>query len=81
MERFDAIGRRRDKDLAGRPIDTKTKLPDGSEIDGLAGLRDYLLGTLIGMAPGIALTVVPMIFVLRPTATQLQLVRLIIRSV
>ena len=45
LERFDAIGWRRDNDLAGRAIHTKTKLPDGSEIDGLAGLRDYLLGT------------------------------------
>ena len=45
LEGFDSIGRRRDRDLAGRPIDTETKLPDGSEINGLAGLRDYLLET------------------------------------
>ncbi len=45
LEGFDAIGRRRDKDLGNRPIDTKTKLPDGTTIDGLAGLRDYLLKT------------------------------------
>ena len=43
LEGFDAIGRRRDKDLGNRPIDTKTKLPDGTSIDGLTGLRDYLL--------------------------------------
>ncbi len=43
LEGFDAIGRRRDKDLGNRPIDTKTKLPDGTAIDGLTGLRDYLL--------------------------------------
>ena len=43
LESFDAIGRRRDNDLAGRAIDTKTKLPDGREIEGLDGLRDYLL--------------------------------------
>ena len=43
LEGFDAIGRRRDSDLAGRPVDTHTKLPDGSEIRGLTGLRDYLL--------------------------------------
>ena len=43
LEGFDAIGRRRDNDLAGRPVDTHTKLPDGSEIRGLTGLRDYLL--------------------------------------
>lgn len=45
LEGFDTIGRRRDKDLGNRPIDTKTKAPDGSQIDGLAGLRDYLLKT------------------------------------
>lgn len=45
LEGFDAIGRRRDKDLGNRPIDTKTKLPDGTAIDGLTGLRDYLLKT------------------------------------
>lgn len=45
LEGFDTIGRRRDKDLGNRPIDTKTKLPDGSNVDGLAGLRDYLLTT------------------------------------
>ncbi len=45
LEGFDSIGRRRDSDLAGRPVDTQTKLPDGSEINGLAGLRDYLLET------------------------------------
>ncbi len=43
LEGFDAIGRRRDKDLAARPIDAHTKLPDGTEINGLPGLRDYLL--------------------------------------
>jgi AraC-like DNA-binding protein len=42
LEGFDAIGRRRDADMAGRPIDTRTQLPDGSEIEGLEGLRDYL---------------------------------------
>jgi hypothetical protein len=45
LEGFDTIGRRRDKDLGSRPIDTKTKTPDGSNIDGLTGLRDYLLKT------------------------------------
>jgi hypothetical protein len=42
LEGFDAIGRRRDRDLAGRPVDTRTTLPDGTEVSGLAGLRDYL---------------------------------------
>src|SRR5262249_33019868 len=43
LEGFDAIGRLRERDLAGRPIDVKTKLPDGKEINGLTGLRDYLV--------------------------------------
>jgi mono/diheme cytochrome c family protein len=42
LEEFDAIGRRREKDLADRPIDATTTLPDGSAVDGLPGLRDYL---------------------------------------
>ena len=43
LEGFDAIGRRREKSQTGLAIDTKTKLADGREIDGLAGLRSYLL--------------------------------------
>ena len=43
LEGYDAIGRRRDHDLGGRVIDTRTTLPDGTEIDGLSGLRDYLV--------------------------------------
>jgi hypothetical protein len=43
LEGFDAIGRRRDRDLANRPIDTRTKLPDGTAIDGADGLRQYLV--------------------------------------
>ena len=43
LEAFDAIGRHRTADLANRPIDAKAKLPDGTEIDGLAGLRTYLV--------------------------------------
>ncbi|MCA2964895.1 MAG: DUF1592 domain-containing protein [Acidobacteriaceae bacterium] len=43
LERFDAIGRARDKDLGGRPVHTATRLLDGAEIDGLDGLRRYLL--------------------------------------
>jgi len=45
LEGFDAIGRRRATDLGNRPVDTKTRTPDGQAIDGLAGLRDYLLRT------------------------------------
>jgi hypothetical protein len=43
LEGFDAIGRRRDKDLAGRAIETKVKAMDGAEFDGIDGLRNYLL--------------------------------------
>jgi hypothetical protein len=43
LEGFDAIGRRRERDLGGRTIDTRAKVMDGSEFDGLEGLRDYLL--------------------------------------
>ena len=43
LEAFDPIGRHRDKDLGGRAIHTKTKVLDGSEIEGLEGLRQYLL--------------------------------------
>jgi hypothetical protein len=43
LESFDAIGRRRDKDLADRPIDTHARTMDGAEFEGLEGLRDYLL--------------------------------------
>ena len=44
LEGFDAIGRTRDQDLGGRPIDTHTKLNNlaRTRIDGLPGLRDYL---------------------------------------
>ncbi|MDZ4783342.1 MAG: DUF1592 domain-containing protein [Planctomycetia bacterium] len=43
LEGFDAIGRQRDKDLADRPIDTRTTLANGEAMEGLSGLRDYLL--------------------------------------
>ncbi len=43
LEGFDAIGRRRDRDLAGRSIDTRAVLMDGTRIEGLDGLRRYLL--------------------------------------
>lgn len=45
LEAYDAIGRFRERDLGGRAIDVKTKVMDGSEIDGLDGLRRYLLTT------------------------------------
>ncbi len=43
LEGFDAIGRRRERDLGDRPVDTRTKAMDGAEFDGLDGLRRYLL--------------------------------------
>ena len=43
LEAYDAIGRFRDRDLGGRVIETRAKVMDGSEIDGLEGLRHYLL--------------------------------------
>lgn len=43
LEAYDAIGRFREHDLGGRPIEVKTKIMDGAEIEGLDGLRQYLL--------------------------------------
>jgi hypothetical protein len=43
LEGFDAIGRRRTTDLAGRPIDTRAQLRDGTQFTDIAGLREYLL--------------------------------------
>lgn len=43
LEKFDAIGRVRERDLGNRAIDTRAKVFDGTEIDGLEGLRQYLL--------------------------------------
>ncbi len=45
LEAFDTIGRHRERDLANRPVDAKTKLADGTELEGVAGLRNYLLIT------------------------------------
>jgi hypothetical protein len=43
LEAFDAIGRLRDRDLGGRPVETHARTMNGAEFDGLDGLRDYLL--------------------------------------
>jgi hypothetical protein len=43
LEKFDAIGRLRERDSGNRLIDTRATAMDGSEIDGIEGLRDYLL--------------------------------------
>ncbi len=42
LENFDELGRWRDRD-AGGPIDPVGELPGGRTIDGLAGLKQYLL--------------------------------------
>ncbi len=43
LERYDAIGRLRTKDAAGLAIDSRTRAMDGTELDGIDGLRNYLL--------------------------------------
>ncbi len=43
LEKYDPIGRLRDKDLGGLPLDSRVKLKDGTEFDGIDGLRGYLL--------------------------------------
>lgn len=43
MEGFDAIGRARTKDAAGRPIDARVMLADGSAVEGIPGLADYVV--------------------------------------
>jgi len=43
LENFDAIGAWRTSE-AGRPIDTSSVLPGGTKIEGLTGLRTFLLG-------------------------------------
>jgi hypothetical protein len=43
LEKYDPIGRLRDKEVTGLPIDAHSKLKDGTEFDGIDGLRTYLL--------------------------------------
>ncbi len=43
MEGFDAIGRNRSKDLAGRPIDNVVRLPSGKEARGVPDFSKYLV--------------------------------------
>jgi hypothetical protein len=45
LEAYDSIGRRRDRDLGDRPIDTSSRLRDGTSLEGLDGLRQYLVTT------------------------------------
>lgn len=43
LEGYDPIGRRRTTDLAGRPVDARAALEGGIALDGIDGLRDYLV--------------------------------------
>ena len=45
LEKFDTIGRLRAEDAFGHEIDANAVLPDGTAINGVDGLRDYLLNT------------------------------------
>ena len=45
LEGFDTVGRLRDRDLAGRPVDASAVLKDGSRFEGVSGLREYLRRT------------------------------------
>jgi hypothetical protein len=42
MEGFDAIGRARTKDLAGRAVETVGPLPGGKNAEGISGLIEYI---------------------------------------
>jgi mono/diheme cytochrome c family protein len=42
FERYDAIGRLRDKESSGLPINCRATLKDGTQFEGLDGLRNYL---------------------------------------
>jgi hypothetical protein len=42
FESYGPIGERRKLDLGGRPVDDRAQFPDGSEGNGLDGLRSYL---------------------------------------
>lgn len=42
FENYDAVGRYI-KEAKGRPIDSRSKLPDGVEVDGIQGIKEYIL--------------------------------------
>jgi hypothetical protein len=42
LENYDAVGKWRDDD-AGKPIDVKSSLPDGTEVNGLGGVKQLVL--------------------------------------
>lgn len=43
LEKYDPIGRRREKDFGGLPVDAKAIMKDGSSFDDIDGLRSFLL--------------------------------------
>lgn len=43
LENYDPIGRLRTKEIGGLAVDAKAKLKDGTEFEGIDGLRSYLL--------------------------------------
>jgi len=43
LEKYDPIGRLREKDSGGRAVDARATLKDGTEFEGIDGLRAYLL--------------------------------------
>lgn len=43
FENFDAIGRWRVKETSGKPVDARANLRDGTEFEGIEGLRKHLL--------------------------------------
>ena len=45
LEAFDAIGRHRETGSDGAAIDTEATVFDGAKIDGIDGLRDYIVNT------------------------------------
>lgn len=45
LEAYDAIGRFRERDASGQPIDAAAKLADGTAFVGADGLRSYLLSS------------------------------------
>jgi hypothetical protein len=45
LEAYDAIGRLRNRDLGGRPVDTRVELKDGTKFEGMEGLRKYVLSS------------------------------------
>jgi Protein of unknown function (DUF1592)/Protein of unknown function (DUF1588)/Protein of unknown function (DUF1587)/Protein of unknown function (DUF1585)/Protein of unknown function (DUF1595)/Planctomycete cytochrome C len=42
FEGFGPVGERRERDLAGRPVDARATFPDGGEGEGVEGLKSYI---------------------------------------